>query len=122
MFVRKYIFIPLLIFLIIGLFLFCYAPVIFQEGNPWPQIKGILQLSFTNNDLVQLSSGENTYMTKSQNGLEVIKSYMKKREYDFIEQMGSGYLFKSTLGETVIITGKQYSRFYLLWNIPKIVK
>lgn len=122
MFVRKYIFLPLLIFLIIGLFLFCYAPVIFQEGNPWPQIKGIIQLSFTNNNLVQLSSGENTYMTKSQNGLEVIKSYMKNREYDFIEQMGSGYIFKSTSGETVIITDKQYSRFYLLWNIPKIVK
>jgi len=102
--------------LVFGLLMFIYSPVIFQEGNPWPQIKGIVQLTFSNKDVVKLDIGENKYITKS-NSLGVIKSFMKDKGYNFTEQMGSGYFFKSDAGVSVVITHRYYSRFYSLWTI-----
>ncbi|MFA4941338.1 MAG: hypothetical protein WC582_01915 [Patescibacteria group bacterium] len=107
-----------LIILMLGIFAIFYTPVIFQEGNPWPQIKGIVQLNFGNKDVVKLDIGENKYITRSDN-LETIKSFMKGRGYDFTEQMGAGYLFKSDAGESAVATYRYYSRFYSLWTISE---
>lgn len=101
----------------LGVFVYNYSPVIFQEGNPWPQIKGIVQLTFGSENLVRLSTGENKYITKSDN-LEIIKSFMKEKGYEFIEQIGSGYFFKSQTGISVV-THKYYSRYYSLWSITE---
>lgn len=108
-----------LVVLIVGISALVYSPVIFQEGNPWPQIRGIAQLNFTGKDMVKLSSEENKYMTKSKNGAGVIKEYMKDKGYNFTEQMGSGYLFQSSTGESAVATHRYYSRFYSLWKITE---
>lgn len=102
---------------VLGALIYNYFAVIFQEGNPWPQIKGIVQLSLTNKNVVKLSGGENRYITKSKNGSEIIKSYMKDRGYNFTEQMGSGYFFESDSGTSAVVTHKYYSRYYSLWGI-----
>lgn len=106
------------VILIAGIFLFLYSPVIFQEGNPWPQIEGIAQLTFSNNDFVKLDVGENKYITRSDN-LEIIKTIMKDKGYEFTEQMGSGYFFKSDAGVGAIAVHRYYSRFYSLWSISE---
>jgi len=95
-----------------------YRPVIFQEGNPWPQIKGIMQLKFGDADIVKLSDSDNKFMTESKNGT-MIHDFMKTKGYEFTGQIGSGYFFKSTTGQTAIVTHKYYSRFYSLWNITE---
>jgi len=82
-----------LVILLIGIFAFMYSPIIFQEGNPWPQIKGIIQLKFSGADIVQLSGSDNKFMTESKNGM-MIHNFMKTMGYEFTEQMGSGYFFK----------------------------
>ena len=94
-----------------------YRPVIFQEGNPWSFVKGIIQLNFTQDKIIKLDVNEDRYLTKSNNGQEVIKLYMNDNGYNFIEQMGSGYFFQSITGESAVATRKHYSRFYSLWNI-----
>ncbi|MFA5021923.1 MAG: hypothetical protein WC508_02515 [Patescibacteria group bacterium] len=104
--------------LVLGIFMFFYSPVIFQEGNPWPQIKGIAQLNFDNKDVVKLDIGGNKYITKSDNP-EIIKSFMKERGYDFTEQMGSGYLFRLQTGVSAVATHRYYSRYYSLWTITE---
>lgn len=96
-----------------------YRPVIFQEGNPTPLAKGIIRLNFTQDKIIKLDMNGDRYLTKSNNGQEVIKLYMNDNGYNFIEQMGSGYLFKSTTGESAVATRKHYSRFYSLWNITE---
>ncbi|MFZ5390962.1 MAG: hypothetical protein ACOZAJ_01650 [Patescibacteria group bacterium] len=106
------------IILVLGIFVFFCSSVIFQEGNPWPQIKGITQLNFGSKDVVKLDIGENKYITKSNNP-EIIKSFMKDRGYEFTEQMGSGYLFKSPIGTSTVATHRYYSRFYSLWSITE---
>jgi hypothetical protein len=105
-----------IIILVIGVFLFLYSPVIFQEGNPWPQIKGITQLTLGKSDIVKLSGFDNKYLTKSRGGWEVIDGFLKNDGYEFVEQMGSGYFYKSS-SSNIIMTRRQYSRFYVIWTI-----
>jgi hypothetical protein len=105
--------------LVVGVFIFLYSPIIFQEGNPWPQIKGIIQLNFTNKDIIKLSSTENKYITKSENGKKIISDFLKDQGYKFLEQMGSGYIFESNSGERMIASHSFYSRFYSIWKLSE---
>ncbi len=94
-----------------------YKPVIFQEGNPWPLIKGIAELNLGNTGIVKLSGSGDRYMTKSSRDQEGIKKLMKDKGYTFTEQLGSGYFFESPSGEGAVVTHKYYSRYYSLWSI-----
>jgi len=107
-----------LLVIIFAIVVLLYRPVIFQEGNPWPEIKGIVQLKFGDSDIVKLSGSDNKFMTESKNGT-MIYDFMKTKGYEFIEQMGSGYFFKSATGQTAVATHKYYSRRYSLWNITE---
>jgi len=113
---KKVLFIASLIILLLGVFILFYSPVIFQEGNPWPEIKGIIQLKFSDADIVQLSGSDNKFITESKNGM-MIHNFMKTKGYEFTEQMGSGYFFESPTGQSAVATHRYYSRFYSLWNV-----
>ncbi|HPN81574.1 MAG TPA: hypothetical protein PK412_03465 [bacterium] len=115
---KKALLITSLIILVLGVLMVFYSNVIFQEGNPWPQIKGLAQLTFGNQDIVKLAGKENKYITKS-NNQELIKSFMKDNGYDFTEQMGSGYFFQNDRGDRLVAVHKFYSRFYSIWTISE---
>ncbi len=102
----------------LGALIYNFSAVIFQEGNPWPQIKGITQLTFGKSDMVKLSGSDNKYLTKSKGGPTVVETYMKNRGYEYTDQMGSGYFYKSS-DKTVVLTRRQYSRFYVIWTITE---
>jgi hypothetical protein len=102
----------------LGALIYNYSKVIFQEGNPWSEIKGIVQLKFSGKDIVQLSSSDNKFMTESKNGT-TIHDFMKARGYEFTGQMGSGYFFETAIGQKAIATHKYYSRYYSLWTITE---
>jgi len=104
------------VILIVGVFLSLYSPIIFQEGNPWPQIRGIAQLTFGKSDIVQLSGSKNTFMTESKNGT-IIHDFLKTKGYEFTGQMGSGYFFESEYGIKLTVIHRYYSRFYSLWKL-----
>ncbi|MFA4996483.1 MAG: hypothetical protein WC536_05075 [Patescibacteria group bacterium] len=106
------------VILIAGIFLSLYSSVIFQEGNPWPQIKGVTQLTFGKSDIVKLSGLDNKYLTKSQGGPMAVETFMKGRGYEYTDQMGSGYFYKSS-DKTIVLTRRQYSRFYAIWTISE---
>jgi hypothetical protein len=106
-----------LVSLIAGIF-FVYSPVIFQEGNPLPQIKGIIQLIFGKSDMVELSGSDNEYLTESGNGREIMDNYLKEGGYEFVEQMGSGYFYKS-FDDNIVLVRRQYSRFYAIWTFTE---
>lgn len=102
-----------------GALIYNFSTIIFQEGNPWPQIKGIAQLNFGNTDMVKLSGSDNKYITKSKNGEEIVKSFMKNKGYDYLEQMGAGYFFQSPTGKSAVVAHKYYSRYYSLWSVAE---
>ncbi len=107
-----------IIILVLGVFVFFYSSVIFQEGNPRPQIKGITQLTFGKSNIVKLSGSDNRYLTKSQGGPMVVETFMKDQGYEYTDQMGSGYFYKSS-DKTIVLTRRQYSRFYTIWTISE---
>jgi len=115
---KKILLLVFAILLLVGAFLFLYSPVIFQEGNPWPQIKGIAQLTFSKTDMVKLSGSDNKYLTENQGGPRIVEAYMKDGGYEYIDQMGSGYFYKSS-DKTIVLIRRQYSRFYVIWTITK---
>jgi hypothetical protein len=41
-----------------GALIYNYAPVIFQEGNPWPEIKAIFNLSSGGSDMVKIAGDD----------------------------------------------------------------
>lgn len=94
-----------------------YRPVIFQEGNPTPLLKGIIQLNFASNKIVKLEIGGDKYLTKGKNGQEVLVSLLKDQGYEFISQMGSGYFFKDKNDNALLATHRHYSRFYSIWSL-----
>lgn len=104
---------------IFGVSFFAYSSVIFQEGNPRPQMSGVYQLNFDHKDIVKLSDTENKYMTKSKNGKDILLNFMKGKGYEFTEQMGSGYLFKLSTGGGAVATHRYYSRYYSIWKITE---
>lgn len=115
---KRSIFLISIIILIFGVFALLYSPIVFQEGNPWPQIKGVAQLNLTAKKMAQVDDDGNRYITKN-NNFTIIESFMKNKGYYFTEQMGSGYLFKSDNNKSAIVTHKYYSRFYSLWSISE---
>ncbi|MFA5360154.1 MAG: hypothetical protein WC349_04325 [Patescibacteria group bacterium] len=93
-----------------------YAPVIFQEGNPVPYLKGAWQLNLSQKDIIKLDVDGDRYMTKNRNGLGAITELMKSQNYEFVEQLGAGYFYKSS-DKAIVLTRRQYSRFYVIWTI-----
>jgi len=104
---------------VLSLVFWLYAPVIFQEGNPCPLISGIWQLNFSQKDIVKLKIDGDRHMTKSRNGQKIITEIMKNRGYEFVEQMGSGYFFKSKGGESIVAVHRYYSKYYSLWSFSR---
>lgn len=102
---------------IIILSFYFYSPIIFQEGNPVPLFKAIIKLNASSQDIIKLGLGDEKYLTKSKNGEEILINKLKENNYRFIEQMGSGYLFRNNNLDILTATKKQYSRFYSVWTI-----
>jgi hypothetical protein len=100
----------------LGALIYNYSKVIFQEGNPWPEIKAISQLTFGGTDMVKLSDSDNKYLTKSQGGPMAVDAFMKDKGYEYTDQMGSGYFYKLS-DKTVVLVRRQYSRFYTIWTV-----
>ncbi|MFA5936582.1 MAG: hypothetical protein WC822_01750 [Candidatus Paceibacterota bacterium] len=65
-----------------------------------------------------MSSSDNEYLTKNKGGWDVIDSFLVNKGYEFIEQMGSGYFYKSS-DSNIVMTRHQYSRFYVIWTITE---
>lgn len=107
----------ILLITIFTISLLLYRSVIFQEGDPWTLIKAALKLNTNSEDVIKLDPDTDKYLTKSQNGIDSIKKIFTDN-YSLVEQMGAAYIFENET-ERLIITQKQYSRFYSIWTITK---
>lgn len=108
------------LFVIVGFILlsfYFYSSIIFQEGNPIPLFKGMVKLNITSQNIIKLDLDEEKYLTKSKNGQNTLENKLKENNYRFIEQLGSGYLFRNDNFDMLIVTRRQYSRLYSIWAI-----
>jgi len=110
--------------ILIGIFCLAflyYKPVIFQEGNPRPLLKAVWRLNFTSEKIVRLDLEDEVYLTKSKNGREVLRDYLKAENYQFVDQMGSGYIFVNDKTKLMAVH-KYYSRFYSIWSLSRTTR
>lgn len=109
----------LILFLVIFILGFMrVSPVLFQEGNPIPVVKGIVELSLNDNDIVQVSNDSKKYLTKTSVGNAPIIELMNKEGWEFQEQLGAGYIFIKD-GDRIIIESVQYTGKYKVWTLPE---
>ncbi|TKC18480.1 hypothetical protein [Robertmurraya kyonggiensis] len=117
---RKYIILPFtVIIIIIFLIIFTiYGRAIFQEGNPLPIVKAIIQLETSDSDYIQFSKTPPKYISKSNIDREtMLKKYMEKDNWTYIEQLGGGYIFTKDNEQAIVVT-KQFSSKYFVWEVP----
>ncbi|EPD53791.1 hypothetical protein HMPREF1210_00614 [Paenisporosarcina sp. HGH0030] len=111
----------LLLILMTGLITLRFGSALFQEGNPIPILTSIMGLELSNSDYEQFSESKirNRYVSPNTGNsrYNVIKEFMKEKGWDYKEQMGSGLVFEND-EETLVVETKQYSKHYILWNIP----
>jgi hypothetical protein len=94
-------------------------PVLFQEGNPIPVLKGIAGLAFSDNEMVQISDDPVRYISVTGEGEAPMVALMEKEGWHFKEQAGSGYIFDHPENDRmVVVTGVLYTRRYRIWRLP----
>ena len=87
-------------------------------------LTSVMGLKFSNCDYGQFceSNIRNRYVSENtgKSGYNVIKELMKEKGWDFKEQMGSGLVFEKD-EDTFVVETRQYSKHYILWDIPSEV-
>jgi hypothetical protein len=125
MILKKFLLIAFLLFVLFAGFLtFRFGSALSQEGNPIPILISISKIELSNSDYEWFSKTDksNRYISENtgESRFDVIKDIMNKNGWDFKEQMGAGLVFDKG-GQNIVVETRQYSRHYLLWNIPNEV-
>jgi hypothetical protein len=106
----------ILLLIIFALFIIIFKNAIFQEWNPFPIVKAIIFIPFSNNGFSNYSKWK--YITNAPYSGERLELYMYNKGYDLKEQLWSWYFFKDKEWKSITITSKMYSRFFRVFYIP----
>ncbi|HHT97719.1 MAG TPA: hypothetical protein GXZ90_07480 [Clostridiales bacterium] len=108
----------LVLFSLVFIFLLiAISPVLFQEGNPAPILQGIIKLSFSDDNIIEISDSPKIYISKTSEGDLPILTLMERSGWDFDEQFGSGYMFIKN-NSNLTVSCIQYTRKYRIWKFP----
>lgn len=115
----------LLLVLILGFVILRFGSALSQEGNPIPILISIVKLEFSNSDYEQFTTNENSYRyisenTNSYSRHNALKKLMSEDGWELKEQFGSGLVFQKD-EETTVVETRLYSKYYLIWDVPKEV-
>ena len=100
----------------LGTLLFVCRETIFQRGNPIPYLIAAVQIS-ESNPYVAVDDGSGTYISMSGECPELLDFFQEKTGMDFVEQVGSGYLFADDAG-TAVISSEVYWKYFTVWELP----
>lgn len=117
---KKFMLILAMIIVIIGLILLININAILQEGNPIPLFRGILQLN-DSETFVKIKDNPVTYITKTNNKDDLFSYIEESDNVSYKEQMGSGHFFEDG-NKIVILTSRQYSRYWQIWTYSRKYK
>ena len=93
-----------------------------QEGNPIPYVISITKYELFNDEYEKVLETTNAvrYLSEyeKKHPYGVTKEFMKSRDWEFKEQIGSGLVFEKNK-EIITISTRQYSKQYFIWDVPK---
>ncbi|RXJ04598.1 hypothetical protein DS745_04230 [Anaerobacillus alkaliphilus] len=97
-----------------------FGSALFQEENTTEILAAIFKLESTDHPYKQVSVNSESIMfvSKNNNGSQVIKEFMEVRGWVFQEQMGSGYFFEKD-EVTVVVETRLFTGNYFLWKVPR---
>lgn len=95
--------------------------VLFSQQQFLMNAIAVVKLNTTNSDIVSVSKEDGVYLTKFKNGKTTIQQHMTEKDWQFEDQLGSGYIFKKN-GKKIVITSEQFSKYYTIWKIPEDVQ
>lgn len=111
--------IALVIVLIFAAFFIMYYPVIFQRGNPIPYLKAASKLggdiAFVEVDVDD--EYDKFYISKKDAQDEFLSFVEDSTGAEFLEQAGSGFIFKDT-DENFVVENEIYFSMYYVWSVP----
>lgn len=114
--------VTIILFLLISImliFFLAYKDIIYQEGDPLPVIKGIIQLN--SKSYAKISDDPIKFITKTNDKNELFDYIEKENNVKFEEQLGAGYIFDGP-EKNVILISNQYTRFYQVWKYAETKK
>lgn len=95
-----------------------YSPVIFQRGNPIPYLSAAMQIDTDNRYVkVGVSGTCDIYITKRGDSGRLFYDIAYDRGFEFVEQMGSGYIFSDGTNRFTI-SSEVYLRYFTVWTVP----
>ncbi|MCH4886259.1 hypothetical protein EZV73_01700 [Acidaminobacter sp. JC074] len=114
--------IVLIIVLVISYYSFdMIMPIIRQEDHVGKIILSGFKVIFTNQDMVKYHEDDSGayYLTRTENSHKLIKDYMEEKDWIFKEQAGSGFIFiKENSDNTLVVSTRQFTRFFRIWYMP----
>lgn len=122
---KRFLVVVLLILLVtIGLIGIRFGSALFQEENTFEILASITKLEFSDNHYIQVTDTSQGIRFVSKNRVgsqeQIIKDFLEEKEWEFKEQMGSGYFFEKD-GVTVVVETRLYTKNYFLWIVPNEV-
>ena len=101
-----------------------FGSALFQEGNLSPILAAIMRLEFGGGSgmesFAESDRGVRYVMKSGDPRYGPVKDYMKVKGWGFKEQMGSGLIFMKK-DQTLIVETRQYSRHYILVDVPQSI-
>lgn len=90
---------------------------IFQCGNPIPYVEKIITLN-EEKKFAKVYKDKEIYITKKGDYEDLHKYIQNKYKVSFLEQIGSGFIFKS-YDKEVMLTSEIYLKNYEVWNVKE---
>ena len=100
----------------LGILLFAEREVIFQRGNPIPYLIAAVQIS-ENKPYVEVDDRSGVYISMRGDCTELLVFFQENTGMDFVEQVGSGYLFADN-ARTAVISSEVYWKYFTVWELP----
>ncbi|MFC0524026.1 hypothetical protein ACFFGV_10685 [Pontibacillus salicampi] len=107
--------------LVIGAFAFKFSDTLFQEGNPLPIMKGIIQIQLGEAMYVPIDKDENRfiapYKPKEEQTFTEAKQFMGSKGWAFERQSGRDLIFSKEDQDTIVVKTVMYTSDYYIFDV-----
>ncbi|KGX93333.1 hypothetical protein N781_12790 [Pontibacillus halophilus JSM 076056 = DSM 19796] len=121
-FLRNFGFLCTGLLIIVMILLYPFRDTLFQEGNPFPVMKGIISIQWFGQDYVQISESANSYISKTDKEDDEqylsAKNYMQTYGWVFEKQADDSLLFVQD-GKSITVELRMYTKDYYVFEAPK---
>lgn len=87
---------------------------IFQEGNPIPISKAIIEVLFSKKEIVYMPS-KDKYLSRADNNKSLI-TYAIEKGWTYVDQLGAGIFFESK-DNKILVTSNMFSKYFVVYKI-----